>query len=128
MNDTTPLGPWVKRFLQEHVGPERNRSLQTQHSYRDGFVLLLPWLAKQRKTTVDKLSLEDVGAARLHDFQRYLTHDRGCGAATCNQRLATFHAWARFVSERSPAHVSWAGEIRAIPFKKVPQPTMPYLE
>jgi len=128
MNETTPLGSWVKRFLQEHVRQERNLSLETQHSYRDGFVLLLPWLAKQRRTTVDKLNLEDVCASRIHAFLGYLAQDRGCGAATCNQRLATFHAWAGFVSERSPVHVGWAGEIRAIAFKKIHQPTMPYLE
>ncbi len=34
MRDPSLLGPWVRRFLQEHLVGERNLSRNTQHSYR----------------------------------------------------------------------------------------------
>ena len=40
-------GPWIRRFLIEHVMNERNYSSNTQHSYRDMFRLLLPFAAKR---------------------------------------------------------------------------------
>jgi integrase/recombinase XerD len=39
------LGPWIRRFLPEHLVRERNLSRNTQHSYRDALRMLLPFLA-----------------------------------------------------------------------------------
>ena len=36
------MGPWVRRFLLEHLVSERNLSRNTQASYRDTLTLLLP--------------------------------------------------------------------------------------
>jgi site-specific recombinase XerD len=35
---------------------------------------------------------------------------------------------ARFVGEHCPQHLQWSGQILSIPFKKFPQPSIPYLE
>ena len=35
MNDPSLLGPWVRRFLLEHLVGERNLARNTQVSYRD---------------------------------------------------------------------------------------------
>ena len=44
MNDTdTLLGPWLQRFLTQHVVTERNLSRNTCKSYRDSFKLLVPF-------------------------------------------------------------------------------------
>ena len=42
MTETTSLGTWVRRFLLEHLVGERNLARNTQRSYRDTLVLLLP--------------------------------------------------------------------------------------
>jgi site-specific recombinase XerD len=42
MSDGTLLGPWVRRFLLEHLVAERNLARNTQHSYRDALTLLIP--------------------------------------------------------------------------------------
>jgi hypothetical protein len=36
MPDAALLGPWVRRFLMEHLVGERNLARNTQHSYRVG--------------------------------------------------------------------------------------------
>ena len=45
MSDTTLLSPWVRRFLLEHLTRDRNLSPNTQKSYRDMLMQLLPFLA-----------------------------------------------------------------------------------
>ena len=42
MTDTHALGPWLRRFLEEHLVSERNLARNTQLSYRDTLALLLP--------------------------------------------------------------------------------------
>ena len=45
MADRSRLGPWVRRFLLEHLIKERNLSRGTQKSYRDTLTLLIPFVA-----------------------------------------------------------------------------------
>jgi len=43
------IGSWVKRFLLEHLVAERNLAHNTQKSYRDTLVLLLPFASAQKR-------------------------------------------------------------------------------
>jgi site-specific recombinase XerD len=128
MTDTVLLGPWVRRFLLEHLVGERNLARNTQQSYRDALRLLLPCAARQAGKPIDRLAVEDLSAERVRAFLAEVEEQRGCGAATRNQRLAAIHALAHFIGLRSPEHVSWCGEVRAILFKKSPKPLVSYLE
>ena len=47
MKDDRLLGPWVRRFLLEHLVAERNLALNTQVSYRDTLTLLLPFASRR---------------------------------------------------------------------------------
>ena len=40
MSKSGSLGPWIKRFLLDHLIEERNLSRNTQRSYRDTIALL----------------------------------------------------------------------------------------
>ena len=60
MKDDSLLGPWVRRFLLEHLVAERNLSLNTQASYRDTLMLLLPFASKQAGVAIDRMTVEDL--------------------------------------------------------------------
>jgi len=128
MSDPTKLGPWIRRFLLEHMVSERNLARNTQRSYRDTLALLLPFLAKKARKPVDQLSVEHLSAEHVRLFLSDLEQTRGCSVTTRNQRLAVLHALARFIGHRSPEHIEWCGQIRALPFKKTAKPLIPYLE
>jgi site-specific recombinase XerD len=118
MNDKNLAGPWVRRFLLEHLVTERNLARNTQASYRDTLTLLLPFASTHGHRTIDRMTVEDLTPAIVRQFLDYLERDRHCNGATRNQRLATIHSLARFIGMRSPIHVAWCSEIRSIPFKK----------
>jgi site-specific recombinase XerD len=128
MTDVALLGPWLRRFLLEHLVGERNLSRNTQHSYRDTLRLLLPFAAERAGKPVDRLQVEDLSAEQVRAFLRELEEKRGCGVATRNQRLAALRSLALFIGRHSPEQVQWCGEIRCIPFKKAARPLLGYLE
>lgn len=128
MKHETPIAPYLKRFLLEHLIQERNLSLNTQVGYRDALLLLLPFIASQIQTRVDRLSIEDFTQERVRAFLQHLERERKVSIATRNQRLVAVHSLARFVGERSPEHLAWCAQIRSIPFKRVGRKSLPYLE
>ena len=122
------LGPWVRRFLLEHVVGERNLSINTQQSYRDMLVLLLPFAAERSRRASDRLEVTDLSPDLIRAFLNHLEQDRKCSPGTRNQRLGGLHALARFVGEHSPEHLEWCAQVRLIPFKRTTQAAIRYLD
>jgi integrase/recombinase XerD len=128
MKNEMLLGPWVRRFLLEHLVAERNLSRNTQVSYRDTLRLLLPFASKLGGHAIERMTVEDLTPAVIRKFLDHLEQDRQCSGVTRNQRLATIRSLARFIGMRSPVHVAWGAEIRAMPFKKTAKTVIGYLE
>ena len=128
MPDTSSLGYWVRRFLMEYLVHERGLSRNSQQSYRDAFRLLLPYISRKIGVAVDRLAIEDISPDLVVEFLAHLETDRASTVITRNQRLATIHAFARFVAERAPEAVVWCGGIRSVPFKRHDRNLIPYLE
>src|ERR1019366_5624319 len=128
MCNTSLLGPWIRRFLMEHLVNERNLARNPQRSYRDTLQLLLPAIARRARKPVDRLAVTDMSAERVRQFLNELEEDRKCTIATRNQRLAAIHALARFIGQHAPELVEWSGQVRTVPFKKDPKTLIPYLE
>ena len=91
MIDNTRLGPWIRRFLLEHLRRDRNLSENTQRSYRDCLTLLLPFLANKVGLPVERLTIEHLSADHVRLFLHYLEEERRCAITTRNQRLAAIH-------------------------------------
>ncbi len=128
MTDTAKLGPWVRRFLLQHLVGERNLARNTQRSYRDTLALLVPFIAAKVRKQIDQLTVDDITAGQVRLFLQDLEQTRGCSVATRNQRLAVVHALSRFIAERSPEHIEWCGTLRTIPFKRAMKREITYLE
>jgi integrase/recombinase XerD len=128
MKNDSRIGSWIRRFLLEHLVAERNLSPNTQRSYRDTLRLLLPLLATQSRKHIDALEVEDLSSVAVRSFLKDIEEKRECSVVTRNQRLSAIHALARFIGERSPEHLPWCGEIRAVPFKRAGKNPLIYLE
>lgn len=72
MRDHSLIGPWVRRFLLEHLVTDRNLAYNTQVSYRDTLLLLLPFLSQAQKKAVDRLTIDDLSPSRVRSFLRYV--------------------------------------------------------
>jgi site-specific recombinase XerD len=128
MDKHEQLGPWIRRFLLEHLIRDRNLSPNTQRSYRDTLAMLVPFIAALVHKPLDRLEVVDLSAAHARLFLAHLEQARRVTVATRNQRLAAIHSLARFIAESSPQHVAWYGELRNVRFKKTIRGLVPYLD
>jgi site-specific recombinase XerD len=128
MTDTALLGPWLRRFLLEHLVNERNLSRNTRLSYRDTLVLLIGFLTRKLHQSPEKLMLLDVSPDLVQAFLLDLEESRHCSIPTRNQRLAAIRSLARFIGMHSPEHIVWCGQMRCIPMKKTTHRLLSYLE
>ena len=78
MRDLNTLGPWLRRFLCEHIVTERNLARNTQKSYRDTFNLLLPFVSRKLRKPVDRLAVRDLTSRHVLQFLAHLENERGC--------------------------------------------------
>ena len=128
MADKALLGPWVRRFLLEHLVGERNLARNTQQSYRDCLAMLLPYVSRKQKKPIDQILVSDLSGETVKGFLDWLERERKCSIRTRNQRLSSIHAMAHFIAERSPEHIACCGGIRSVPFKRFDRPALPYLD
>lgn len=90
MTKTAKLGPWVRRFLLEHLVGERNLARNTQRSYRDTLALLIPFIANRAHKDVDQLELSHLSSEDVHQFLQHLEANRGCSVTTRNNGSRLF--------------------------------------
>src|SRR5215472_18486683 len=128
MRERTLIGPWIRRFLLEHLVADRNLTRNTQASYRDTLLLLIPFVSRARKIAIDRLKVDDLSPALLRSFLEHLEKERGCCGATRNLRLAAIHSLAKFIGMQSPEHLAWCAEVRSVPYKKTTQKVVSYLD
>ncbi|WP_234890021.1 site-specific integrase [Sinorhizobium medicae] len=73
MKDKNLLGPWIRRFLLEHLVAERNLSRNTQASYRDTLALLLPFASKLEGCAIDRMAVEDLTPEVVRNISSWTT-------------------------------------------------------
>ena len=83
---TNLLGAIVRDYFADHLPRLRGSSPHTIHSYRDSIVLLLRFIAEQRKVPLASLDLADLDPPRILAFLSYLEDQRNNGVATRNVR------------------------------------------
>lgn len=128
MSDHHLIGPFVRRFLLEELVADRNLTLNTQKSYRDAIRLLFGFIAERHSTDPTRVTVEQVDATLMRSFLVHLEEERGNSISTRNQRLAALHSLFRFIGRLVPELVDHAAQIQAIPLRRTPTPTIPYLD
>jgi site-specific recombinase XerD len=122
------LGAAIRDYFTDYLPRLRGTSPHTLHSYRDSLVLLLRFVARERKTPITDLDLMDLDPPGVLAFLRYLEQERNNGVSTRNVRLSAIHAFFHFVASRNPEHMELAQRVLGIPFKRAGQRAIHYLE
>ena len=130
MNAKLPnlLGAAIRDYFTDHLPHLRGMSPHTLHSYRDSLVLLLRFVARERKRPIAELDLTDLDPPGILAFLRYLEQERNNSVSTRNVRLSAVHAFFHFVASRNPEHMELAQRVLGIPFKRAGQRAIHYLE
>src|SRR5213594_2426221 len=117
----------VTSFLTHYLGGQRNLSPNTIKAYRDVFTLLLRFCRDVQGIAPEKLRLEQVDVSLVEAFLDHLEKERKSSPRTRNHRLATLHAFFRYVQAEEPAHMLQCQKILAIPLRRHARPMVAYL-
>jgi Fe-S-cluster containining protein len=117
----------VTSFLTHYLAAQRNLSPNTIKAYRDVFTLLLRFCRDVRGIAPEKLRLEQIDVSLVEAFLDHLETERKSSPRTRNHRLATLHAFFRYVQAEEPAHMLQCQKILAIPLRRHARPTVAYL-
>ena len=118
---------WLSKFFTHHLVGERAASPKTVASYRDAMKLLLIWFRDAQGIPPQKLRLSDIDRHRVLQFLDWLQTQRGCSAATRNQRLAVIKSFCRYTAVEQPEHLDQVTGVLAIRQKKTPAPQLDHL-
>jgi integrase/recombinase XerD len=117
----------VTSFLTHYLAAQRNLSPNTIKAYRDVFTLLLRFCRDVQGIAPEKLRLEQVDVSLVEAFLDHLETERKSSPPTRNHRLATLHAFFRYVQAEEPAHMLQCQKILAIPLRRHARSTVAYV-
>ena len=120
-------GRWLTKFFTGHLAGERAASPRTIASYRDAMKLLLIWFRDTEHIPPHKLRLADIDRPRVLRFLDWLQAERGCSAATRNQRLAVIKSFCRYTAVEQPDRLDQVTQILAIRQQNTPAPDLGHL-
>ncbi len=123
----TDFSVHVTRFLTHYLAAQRNLSPNTIQAYRDVFTLLLRFCRDVRGIALERLSLAQIDASLVEAFLDHLANDRHVSISTQNHRLATLHAFFRYVQSEVPERLLQSQQILAIPLRRHARPSVGYL-
>lgn len=124
----TGLGTLVTASCTDSLAEQRNLQPTTVRSDREALKLFLRHAAAACRRPVAQVRCEELTARPVLDFLRAVEAERGCGIATCNQRLAALRSFFRYWASREPAALAEAQRVEAIPVQRSAPPETGYLD
>jgi len=109
------IGEWINIYL-----PSQNiRSEKTARNYEYAISLFLDFLEKDKR--VDSLSIvpDDFCPQNMEEWIKWLTNNRNCCPATCNNRLGALRTFLKYVARTDHSLAYLYHEAQAIPLQKV---------
>ena len=128
MTRSRPLGPIIQSFFLDHLITVKGLRPESVRSYRDTIRLLLCFLARQKRTRITRLNLEDLTFDDIIGFLRYLEDERHNHIRTRNQRLAVVHTLFDYIATREPDMLGTCQRVAAIPMKRTAPAETHFLE
>jgi integrase/recombinase XerD len=125
LNDPFPV---LLRQFFAHLRTAQQVSLHTITAYRDTLKLLLHFIAKERRLSIDQITFEALCPETILAFLEHLQTERHNTTRTRNARLAAIRTFIRFsLPELAPHFIDQAQRILAIPCKRTDKPLLGFL-
>ena len=127
MSAPSSLPSLLESFFRHRMVKQRNASVATIASYRDGLRLLILFAAERTQREPCALTVADLDRDLVLAFLNDLETKRQNAIQTRNARLAAIRSFFRHVAENDPASLGIAQRILAIPLKKTHTEATPHL-
>jgi len=121
MERLSPLFKLIHDYLLISLPKEQKCSPHTCRSYRKALVLFFDFVKEKENVPLRKVTFDMINRNMLSEFLIYLEEDRGCSAATRNQRLHAIRAFYRYAAEEDITAVTHFDEIKKVRKARVPE-------
>jgi integrase/recombinase XerD len=128
MRKPDPIFSAVESFFVDHLKLTRGASPCTLKSYRDTLRLLFDYVCRDRRISIEKLTLADLDVDLILGFLNHLENSRHNSISTRNCRLGALHSFFAHVLRRHPEHAGRLSRIVALPEKRHPPAPPRYLD
>ncbi len=123
----TDFSKYLTEYFTNYLPLQKNASINTIHSYRDTFKLLLRYCLEEKNITPEKITLEKLDKILFLDFLEWLEFEKNNSISTRNLRLAAVHSFFRYVQIEDPTQIFNFQKVISIPIKKAPKTAVDYL-
>jgi len=127
MAKPTDFAYHLTKYLQMYLPGRKNYSINTIHSYRDTFKLLLTYLNDVHKIPIGRVTIQTLSKDRIDGFLDWLKKERGSSVGTLKQRLAAIHAFFKYLQKEEPSALFQYQQILSITIRETPAQTVGYL-
>lgn len=127
MKQVTDFARLLSGFLNNYLIHEKGVSAHTVKSYSYTFILFIKYMRDIRNISATRLTFQLLNKQVVVGFLDWLQKDRGCGVATCNQRLAAISSFIKYAEYMNPGHLFECQQILSIPAKKTESKVINYL-
>jgi len=107
-------------YLTKYLPGIAGLSSNTIMSYRDMFKNLVVFYETKLNIKPEKICIDNFNSGNIISFLKWLESDRGNSVSTRNVRLASIHAFARYVERHLPESINIMQNVLSIPYKKCP--------
>ncbi len=121
------LSVCIHQFFSEYLTDMRGCSTETVRTYKDAFMLLLPYASDYYGIKISSLNIEHLSFEMVLSFLKHLEKDRKNTARTRNNRLAAVKSLARMIRLVCPEHRKIADRIISIQHKRARKPLVGFL-
>lgn len=117
----------LTNYLGKYLPGILGLSINTISSYRDMFTLMITFYETVIGIKPEKILLKDITQLRMERFLEWLDQNRGNATSTRNVRLASIHAFAKYLARVQPDFMHEMLKIQSIPFKKSQKKTPEFI-
>lgn len=117
--ETSTFMKLLENFITIHLTQARGLSQNTALSYKTTFRLLIDYMYVQKGISADNITFSVLDLDAITGFMDWIENERGCSAATRNQRLAAICSFSEFAQNRDfDAASGFRSAVLRVPMKK----------
>lgn len=108
----------IHDYLKVYLPKQRKLSSNTIRSYREALELLVDFVKEQKGVPLQDVTFEMLTSDMIVAYLNYLEHERDCGVATRNNRLAAVRAFLEYAADRDVTTAFVLSEMKKVPVAK----------
>lgn len=123
----TDFSKYLSDFLMKYLPGERGLSSNTIAAYKYTFLLFISFIQDEKHIKINHFMIKDITKEVIVEFLHWLKKERHSSNSTQNARLATFHAFCRYLQYQTVENFHECQRILSIKVKRTEKKAINYL-